>query len=104
VRYFGGTLLGVSGLIHAYRSAAADVLANVSIIERTVNDVYELSFDYLQMNDVMKIMKDEHLEQLSQTFELSCSLTFTVRKSHSDKVYDLFSKVQELKIRYLRSV
>ncbi|MCW3085248.1 MAG: hypothetical protein JWP12_2614 [Bacteroidetes bacterium] len=104
VRYFGGTLLGVSGLINAYRSAAADVLGNVSIIEKTVNDVYEISFDYLQMNDVMKIMKEEQLEQLSQTFELSCSLTFSVRKGNSNKAYELFSKVQGLEIKYLRSV
>ncbi len=104
VRYFGGTLLGVSGLINAYRSAAADVLGNVSIIEKTVNDVYEILFDYLQMNDVMKIMKEEQLEQLSQTFGLSCSLIFSVRKGNSDKVYDLFSKVQGLQIKYLKSL
>lgn len=104
VRYFGGTLLGVSGLINAYRQAAAEAIANAMITEKTVNDIYELKFDYLLMNDVMKIMKDEKLEQLSQEFELSCKLSFGVRKSNSVKVYDLFKKLNGVEIIYLRSV
>ena len=104
VRYFGGTLLGVSGLINAYRSAAAEALNNAALVERTVNDVYSIHFDYLQMNDVMKIMKEEKLEQLSQSFELSCELTFSVRKNNSGHVYELFSNVEGLKIRYLKSI
>lgn len=104
VRYFGGTLLGVSGLINAYKLAAADSIQNASIIEKTVNDIYEIHFDYLQMNDVMKIIKDEEMKMLSQNFELSCSLTFYVRKSNSTKAYDMMTKISGLKIKYLRTV
>ncbi len=104
VRYFGGTLLGVSGLINAYKLAAADAIANAKIIERTVDEVYELTFDYLQMNDVMKIIKDEGLQILSQNFELSCALTFSVRKSNSTKVYDMFSKISNLEIKFIKEI
>lgn len=104
VRYFGGTLLGVSGLINAYKLAAADAITNAKIIERTVDEVYELTFDYLQMNDVMKIIKDEGLRILSQNFELSCALTFSVRKSNSTKVYDMFSKISNLEIKFLKEI
>lgn len=100
VRYFGGTLLGVGGLINAYKQAAADALQNSTIIEKTINDIYELKFDYLQMNDVMKIIKDESLEVCSQNFELNCSLSFSVRKNNSNRVYEQFSKINNLKILY----
>ena len=104
VRYFGGTLLGVGGLINAYKQAAADSLQNSIIIERTVNDIYEIKFNYLQMNDVMKIIKDENLEICEQIFELNCSLSFSIRKNNSNKVYEQFSKVNDLKIKYLTTV
>ncbi|HEY0030535.1 MAG TPA: YigZ family protein [Bacteroidia bacterium] len=103
VRYFGGTLLGVSGLINAYKLAAADALNNAQITEKTVNDIYELTFGYIFMNDVMKIIKDEELLILSQNFALSCALSFSVRKSNSTKVYDQMSKVSGLKIHYAGS-
>lgn len=100
VRYFGGTLLGVSGLIQAYKLSAADALLNAKIIEKTVNDIYKVKFDYLLMNDVMKIIKDKNLEILFQDFELTCSLSFSVRKSNSTKVYDLMSKINGLEIKW----
>src|ERR1700749_1784918 len=58
VRYFGGTLLGVPGLINAYKVATEEALAVAQVIEKTVNDIYTISFDYLQMNDVMRLIKD----------------------------------------------
>jgi uncharacterized YigZ family protein len=103
VRYFGGTLLGVGGLINAYREAAADALAQAEIVERTVNEIYSLSFDYLRMNDVMKIIKEEKLELLSQDFQLTPSLTFSVRKSKAVQVYDLLKKMEGTEIRYVRT-
>ncbi|MDF2436248.1 MAG: hypothetical protein K0Q95_624 [Bacteroidota bacterium] len=103
VRYFGGTLLGVSGLINAYRESAAAVIAQSEIIEKTVNDVYEIKFDYLRMNNVMKIIKDEDLQILTQDFELEPSLTFSVRKSNSNRVYDLFSKIEGTRLKFLRT-
>lgn len=101
VRYFGGTLLGVSGLITAYKLAAANALENAVIIEKKVKEVYQLTFDYLQMNDVMKLMKDEELEQISQNFDLNCTLTFAVRKNNAQKLVDLFKKISNLEIQFL---
>lgn len=103
VRYFGGTLLGVSGLINAYKQAASDVLLNSKIIEKTVKEIYEIHFDYLQMNDVMKIIKNDELIVLNQNFELKCELTFSVRKSNSSKVYEMFNKISNLEVKYLYS-
>lgn len=101
VRYFGGTLLGVSGLINAYKLAAADAIKNATIIEKTINDVYEITFDYLLMNDVMRIIKEDNLKILLQNSELSCSILFSVRKSQSTLVYDKMSKLNGLKIKYI---
>ena len=104
VRYFGGTLLGVSGLINAYKLAALDSIQNANIIEKTVDEVYELKFDYLQMNDVMKIIKDQHLQILHQNFELNGELSFSVRKSNSTKMYDMFSKISNLEIEFIKEI
>lgn len=103
VRYFGGTLLGVSGLINAYRGAAADALANAEIIEKQVQDVYEVNFTYAAMNDVMKIIKDEGMDVISQDFGLECRLEFAVRKSKADHVAGLLSKIDNLEIAYKRT-
>jgi uncharacterized YigZ family protein len=101
VRYFGGTLLGVGGLITAYKSAAADAISNSKMMEATVKEVYEINFDYLQMNDVMKILKDERLEMLEHQFELNCRCLFSVRKAYSVKVYDSMKSINGLLIKYL---
>ncbi len=93
VRYFGGILLGVSGLINAYRSAASDAIINSEIIEKIVTEHFEIHFEYLQMNDVMKIMKDENLAILKQEFEMSCIMQFSVRKSQIDKVLHRLNKL-----------
>ncbi len=103
VRYFGGTLLGVGGLVNAYKQAAAEALANATIVEKTVKDVFEITFDYLQMNEVMKIIKDENLEQLQQHFELVCKLRLSVRKNNFNKVQELFSKISNLEMKFLNS-
>lgn len=103
VRYFGGTLLGVSGLIAAYRGAAADAIAKASIIEKQVKEVYELNFPYDAMNSVMKILKDENLEQWSQDFQLACTLRFSVRKNDADRVTEALSKIDGVKTKYLET-
>lgn len=103
VRYFGGTLLGVAGLINAYRSAAADVLNNATVIEKTVNDFYEIEFEYIAMNEVMKIVKDEKIEIEEQKFEEKSCLLISVRKNNSDKVYNMLSKIPNLEIKFIRS-
>jgi uncharacterized YigZ family protein len=100
VRYFGGTLLGVSGLINAYRSAAADALVKGEIIEKQVQDVYEAAFTYAEMNDVMKLIKEEGLYVHSQDFEMECKLTFAVRKSKAESVAEKLRKIGNLTLRY----
>ncbi len=78
VRYFGGTKLGVGGLINAYRSAAKDAIEHGKIVERKVQQWLELEFAYSDMNDVMKFLKDENLEPIEKIFEDSCKLLITV--------------------------
>ncbi|RYG16839.1 MAG: YigZ family protein [Chitinophagaceae bacterium] len=101
VRYFGGTLLGVPGLINAYKNASAAALNSNEIITKTVNDVYELTFDYLLMNDVMKVLKEEHLIVLKQEFDSSCSIKFEVRKANLGIVLSKLDKIIGVKVRYL---
>jgi uncharacterized YigZ family protein len=100
VRYFGGTLLGVPGLINAYKAATEEALAQATIIEKTVNDVYTIAFEYAQMNDVMRIIKDEQLQVLEQLSELNCSIKFSVRKTQVEQVMGKLNKVSGLKAVY----
>lgn len=104
VRYFGGTLLGVSGLINAYKMASIDVLNNVTVIEKTVNEIYKLEFDYLQMNEVMKIIKENKLEIISQNHALSCEVIFSVRKNNANKVIAGINKIEGAKAIYLKTI
>lgn len=94
VRYFGGIKLGVSGLINAYKTATKDALDNAEVVEKTVNEIYRVEFEYPLMNDVMRLLKDEGLEQFNQRFEMNCSLDFAVRKSRSTRVTDAFDKIR----------
>lgn len=103
VRYFGGTLLGVGGLVNAYRSAAADCMANATIVEQHITETYLLHFSYDTMNAVMKILKDYQLRQTGQKFELECELEFTVRKSEADEVIQLLAKIETVKTTWLRT-
>ncbi len=98
VRYFGGTKLGVGGLINAYRSAASDALDRSSIIERRVYDRLKVEFEYERMNAVMKVIKDLQLEFEEQEFDLNCSLTLKSWKRQTELVFDSFSKIDACKI------
>ncbi len=98
VRYFGGTKLGVGGLIQAYRSAASDALDHTSIIERKVYDKLRLEFTYEQMNVVMKVIKDFELDFEDQEFDLNCSLILKCWKRQTQRLLDSFSKIAGCKI------
>lgn len=104
VRYFGGTLLGVPGLINAYKNATLEALANAQIIEKTVNDVYEIAFDYLQMNEIMRIIKDEQLEIINQVFDTSCVIEFAVRKANLNTVLGKLKKISDITIKYRTTI
>jgi uncharacterized YigZ family protein len=81
VRYFGGTLLGVSGLIQAYKNAASSAISNAKIITQTVEHTVEVLFDYLAMNDLMSLIKEEQLEIVSSQFDLECMVSLKVRSA-----------------------
>ena len=98
IRYFGGTLLGVGGLINAYRSSAADALEHASIIEKRVENTVGLSFSYDAMNDVMSIVKDYDLQVDQQQFDLSCSLTLRVWSRLHQEVVEKLGKVESCTI------
>lgn len=104
VRYFGGTLLGVPGLINAYKTATVEALNAAEIVTKTVNDIYELEFDYLMMNDVMRVVKEEQLEVLNQQFDMNCKLSFEVRKANLNAVLAKLEKIEGLKTVYLGTV
>jgi uncharacterized YigZ family protein len=90
VRYFGGTLLGTSGLINAYKTAAAAALTNARIVTRTIEVKFKLHFTYPHMNDVMQIMKQENLNIVDTQFEIECDLYFSVRKSEAWRIEKIF--------------
>ncbi|MFA5588996.1 MAG: YigZ family protein [Mariniphaga sp.] len=101
VRYFGGTLLGTGGLINAYRTATADAISNAKIITGIIEEKYKLKFSYNEMNDVMQIIKQENLNVLNTRFELDCELDFSVRKSESERIREVFEKFYGVDIEYL---
>jgi len=98
IRYFGGTLLGVGGLITAYRTATAEALEHASIIEKKVEQQIALHFPYDAMNGVMKIIKDFDLSFEDQHFDLNCSLKLRVWIRHTQAVTLRFSKLEGCKI------
>jgi putative IMPACT (imprinted ancient) family translation regulator len=96
VRYFGGILLGTSGLINAYKQATSDVLTNSAIIEKIVETVIEVNFDYLAMNDFMAILKEYQLEMKESNFDLTCKVTILVRKQLTAIVMEKLGKIENL--------
>jgi uncharacterized YigZ family protein len=102
VRYFGGTLLGVPGLINAYKTATQEALNNATIHTKTINDVYEVTFNYPVMNNVMKIIKDKGLEIITTDFAIECKVIFKVRKKYSDHVFESMKSIDSLKIEFHR--
>lgn len=100
VRYFGGTLLGVPGLINAYKSATVDALDKAAIAEKTVNDIYLVEFDYPQMNDVMKIIKDDNLNVMEQSIETNCSMRLGIRKTQVNLTLTKLNAINGVKTIY----
>jgi len=96
VRYFGGTLLGTGGLINAYRNAARQALENTVIVTGIINCTYHLKFPYEAMNDVMKVIKEDNLEQSDQVFDLDCSLKVHFRASLENKIRKKFELIEKL--------
>ncbi|MDB3926644.1 YigZ family protein [Flavobacteriales bacterium] len=104
VRYFGGVKLGVSGLITAYRAAASEALEDITVEKRFVKDVFTVYFKYPEMNNVMRMIKDNALEIINQDFELECALTFCVKKSQSEKIQSIFALNHLLTLEFIKTI
>ncbi|MDY0779470.1 YigZ family protein [Tenacibaculum sp. IB213877] len=101
VRYFGGTKLGVGGLINAYRSSAQLALEASEIIEKTIDKQFKLTFEYDMMNKVQRIVKERNLEIVSQKLELNCEYVISVRKSDAQEIFEVFDNLFKVEIKEL---
>ncbi len=101
IRYFGGTLLGVGGLITAYRTAAAEALDKSGSLRKYVHENYHIRFGYESMNTVMKILKETDAGHSEQDFGLACSLKVSVRKNISQRFRDAFEPFPDIRLKYL---
>ena len=98
VRYFGGVKLGVGGLISAYKIAAQMALENSEIIEKTIDKQFLISFDYVNMNKVMRIIKEKNLNIVSQKMEMDCEIVIATRKKNVQNLLDTFENLYEIKL------
>jgi len=104
VRYFGGTKLGVGGLITAYKEAAKDAILNTTIINQTVDNFYQIVFGYEIMSDVMNFIKKNELEVTSQILEEVGTIQFRIRQSEAENLLKQLKKIEGLKIDFLRTI
>tara|TARA_R110000851_G_scaffold81391_2_gene178726 strand:- start:6409 stop:6777 length:369 start_codon:yes stop_codon:yes gene_type:complete len=101
VRYFGGTKLGVGGLIQAYKTGAQMALENSNIVKRTIDETFLLKFEYPEMNTVMRIIKDEDLNIINQKMELACEIEISVRQKEAARIFELFENTYKITIKKL---
>ncbi|MEZ7925648.1 MAG: YigZ family protein [Flavobacteriales bacterium] len=99
VRYFGGTKLGVGGMMNAYKTAALEALNNAEIIECTIDEEFEISFGYPEMNTVMRFIKDLGVEIIRQKMEMDCKIIFAIRKKEAQKAQDKFTGLKNISIK-----
>jgi uncharacterized YigZ family protein len=97
IRYFGGVKLGTNGLIVAYRAAAQDAVAQAEIIEKTVDEDLSIAFEYPFLNGVMKIIKEDNPQIISQQFDMDCTMVLRIRKSEADKLKERLLKVESVR-------
>ena len=101
VRYFGGTKLGVGGLISAYKTSAQLTLDIADIVEKTIDIHYKLIFNYDMMNAVQRIIKERNISIINQKLELNCEYTISIRKKEAQTVFDVFEKLYKVDIKVL---
>ncbi len=93
VRYFGGVKLGTSGLIVAYRTAAAEALANAEVVDRTVDVEYTFNFEYPFMNGIMKVVREMEARIVGQSYDMDCSMTVSIRMGKLEELKERITKV-----------
>jgi uncharacterized YigZ family protein len=98
VRYFGGTKLGVGGLITAYKTSAQLVLENALIIEKTIDIRFKITFDYKNINKVMRVIKEKQLDIHSQIMEENCELIIVTRRKNTERIFEIFNTLFEISI------
>ena len=103
-RHFGGTKLGVGGLITAYRAAAKEAIDNAQIITRTVDNFYEIKFGYEIMSEVMNFTKKNKLEVTSQVLEESGTIQFRIRQNEAENIVEQLENIEGLKVKFLRTI
>lgn len=101
VRYFGGTKLGVGGLIQAYKTSAQLTLEASTIVERTIDVPFRLTFDYPEMDIVMRTIKEENLKIINQNLGLNAEIDIAVRKKDAEKIFQLFENIYKVEIKNL---
>ena len=99
VRYFGGIKLGVGGLISAYKTTAQLTLEEANIIEKTIDKHFKITFDYKNMNKVMRIIKEKNIDIVNQKMELNCEIEIATRKKNAKQIFDIFSTLYEIDIK-----
>jgi putative IMPACT (imprinted ancient) family translation regulator len=98
MRYFGGTLLGVSGLIQAYKTSALEAIKNSKIIEKQIEFKYVITFPYIHLNDAMKLLKQLNCHIHHQQFDSDCEINFSIRKSQSEMCEEKLKKIADLQL------
>lgn len=98
VRYFGGTKLGVSGLITAYKTAAADVIQNSTIVEKTIENIIKIEFDYSEMNDVMRVLKDSSSDIIKREYGNTSIFTISIRQKEASMLIERLSLLEKVKL------
>lgn len=101
IRYFGGTLLGVNGLINAYKSAAEDALAKSEIVEQFIFYRYKIEFDFDAMSAVMRILKEYETKMISNAYDSKNTIVFEVKKQHSEKLEEKFKDLYTTQLEFL---
>ncbi|WP_100612290.1 IMPACT family protein [Confluentibacter lentus] len=103
VRYFGGVKLGVSGLINAYKTTAQLTLEASKIVKKTINIEFCITFDYRNINKVMRAIKENNITVTNQKLELDCNIYISVRKKDATYIFDIFNNLFEAKIKQIKS-
>ena len=100
-RYFGGVKLGIPGLIRSYKTAAKNAIENNTILEKNIKEIYQVYFNYTEMNNVMQIIKKFQLKIIQKTLLEECNIIFSVRKNIAENVLSLLQENYKIKVKYI---